>query len=110
MLLVGAGLLLRSFANLQRVPGGFSTPPRQILTMLISPGNRNYNDARAGLAFYDEVLDRAGKFQEWKRPRSPTRCRPTCRETRTHFRLRGRLAGGLTHSAHLLEAGDALFS
>ncbi|HET9321991.1 MAG TPA: ABC transporter permease, partial [Bryobacteraceae bacterium] len=59
MLLVGAGLLLRSFANLQRVTGGFSTPPRQILTMLISPGNRKYNDAAAGLAFYDEVLRRA---------------------------------------------------
>jgi putative ABC transport system permease protein len=32
---------------------------RQILTMLISPGNRKYNDASAGLAFYDEVLRRA---------------------------------------------------
>ena len=59
MLLVGAGLLLRSFANLQWVTGGFSTPPRQILTMLISPGNQKYKDARAGLAFYDEVLRRA---------------------------------------------------
>ncbi|MGA2135376.1 MAG: ABC transporter permease [Bryobacteraceae bacterium] len=59
MLLVGAGLLLRSFANLQWVTGGFSTPPRQILTMLISPGNQKYNDASAGLAFYDEVLRRA---------------------------------------------------
>jgi len=59
MLLVGAGLLLRSFVNLQRVTGGFATPPSQILTMLISPGNRKYNDAHAGLAFYDEVLRRA---------------------------------------------------
>ncbi|HEX4229547.1 MAG TPA: ABC transporter permease [Bryobacteraceae bacterium] len=59
MLLVGAGLLLRSFVNLQSVNGGFSTPPRQILTMLISPGNRKYNDPRVGLAFYDEVLRRA---------------------------------------------------
>jgi putative ABC transport system permease protein len=58
MLLVGAGLLLRSFGNLQRVTGGFSTPPRQILTMLISPGARKYHDAPAGLAFYDEVLRR----------------------------------------------------
>ena len=56
MLLVGAGLLLRSFVNLQRVSGGFAAPPRQILTMLISPGNRKYADARAGLPFYDEVL------------------------------------------------------
>ena len=59
MLLLGAGLLLRSFANLQQVNGGFSTPPRKILTMLISPGARKYNDARAGLSFYDEVLRRA---------------------------------------------------
>jgi putative ABC transport system permease protein len=58
-LLLGAGLLLRSFVNLQRVTGGFSTPPRQILTMLISPGSRKYNDAATGAAFYDEVLRRA---------------------------------------------------
>jgi len=59
MLLLGAGLLLRSFANLQRVTGGFATPPQRILTMLISPGGRKYGDARAGLAFYDEVVRRA---------------------------------------------------
>ncbi|HEY6391430.1 MAG TPA: ABC transporter permease, partial [Bryobacteraceae bacterium] len=58
-LLLGAGLLLRSFVNLQRVTGGFSTPPGHILTMLISPGSRKYNDAVTGLAFYDEVLRRA---------------------------------------------------
>jgi putative ABC transport system permease protein len=59
MLLVGAGLLLRSFVNLQAVTGGFSTPPQKIVTMLISPGGKKYNDPRAGLAFYDEVLHRA---------------------------------------------------
>jgi putative ABC transport system permease protein len=59
MLLVGAGLLLRSFVNLQAVTGGFSTPPQKILTMLISPGSKKYTDPRAGLAFYDEVLRRA---------------------------------------------------
>jgi putative ABC transport system permease protein len=59
MLLVGAGLLLRSFVNLRQVTGGLSTQPRQILTMLISPGNRKYKDDRVGLAFYDEVLRRA---------------------------------------------------
>jgi predicted permease len=58
-LLVSAALLLRSFANLQRETGGFSTPPRQLLTMLISPGSAKYKDARAGIAFYDEVLRRA---------------------------------------------------
>jgi predicted permease len=59
MLLVGAALLLRSLLNLQHVTGGFSTPPRQILTMLISPGSTKYKDARAGVAFYEEVLRRA---------------------------------------------------
>lgn len=58
MLLIGAGLLLRSFANLTRVNGGFSAPPRQVLHMLISPGGRKYNDPANGLAFYDEVLRR----------------------------------------------------
>lgn len=59
MLLVGAGLLLRSFVNMQRVTGGFSTPPSQILTLLISPANTKYDDVRAGTAFYHEVLRRA---------------------------------------------------
>lgn len=58
MLIVGAGLLLRSFMNLQRVSGGFSTPPQRILTILISPGDRKYNNTPAGVAFYDEVLRR----------------------------------------------------
>jgi putative ABC transport system permease protein len=58
-LLVGAGLLLRSFANLQSETGGFSQPPQRILTMSISPGNRKYKDDHAGLPFYDEVLRRA---------------------------------------------------
>lgn len=59
ILLVGAGLLIRSFINLQRVTGGFFTPPQRILTMLISPGERKYNNAAASIAFYDEVARRA---------------------------------------------------
>ena len=55
-LLTGAGLLLRSFVNLQQVNGGFFAPPRRILTILISPGDRRYNDDRPGIAFYNEVL------------------------------------------------------
>ena len=59
ILLVGAGLLLRTFVNLHRTSAGFSAPPQRILTMLISPGDKKYNDARVGLAFYDEVVRRA---------------------------------------------------
>ena len=57
MLLVGAGLLMRSFVKLQQTNAGFSAPPGQILTMLISPG-RKYGDSAPGLAFYDEVIRR----------------------------------------------------
>jgi putative ABC transport system permease protein len=59
MLLVGAGLLLRSFLNLQGMTGGFFAPPQRILTMLISPGGSRYDDPKVGLAYYDEVLRRA---------------------------------------------------
>ncbi|HEY3739087.1 MAG TPA: ABC transporter permease [Bryobacteraceae bacterium] len=63
MLLIGAGLLLRSFVNLQRVTGGFSAPPSRILSVLISPGNRKYNDPATGIAFYNQVLERARHVQ-----------------------------------------------
>ncbi len=59
MLLVGAGLLLRTLYNLQHVTGGFFTPPRQILTMLVSADRRKYRDAHVGLPFYAELLRRA---------------------------------------------------
>jgi putative ABC transport system permease protein len=58
MLLVGAGLLLRSFSNMQRVTGGFHAPPRQLLTMLISPDNRKYANAASGYAYYVDLLRR----------------------------------------------------
>jgi putative ABC transport system permease protein len=64
MLLVGAGLLLRSFANLQQVSGGYSTAPRRMLTMIISPGNPQYGDGQAGLPFYEEVRRRAQAVPE----------------------------------------------
>ncbi len=58
LLLVGAGLFLRSLDRLQRVSGGFTGPTQQILTMTISPGDRRYQDARIGVPFYQEVLRR----------------------------------------------------
>ena len=58
-LLVGAGLLLRSFANLEQVTGGFDAPPRQVLTLRISAVDRKYADDHALLAFFDEVVRRS---------------------------------------------------
>lgn len=58
MLLAGAGLLLRSFANLESVNGGFAAQPGQVLTMQVSPGKK-YADTNVGLIFYDQLLQRA---------------------------------------------------
>jgi putative ABC transport system permease protein len=59
MLLIGAALLVRSYANLRRVNGDLFADSSRILTILISPGNQKYKEARAGLPFYVEVLRRA---------------------------------------------------
>ena len=58
VLLIGAGLLLRSFVLLQQVKPGFQAPPRNILTMEISPSSAKYSDNRAGIAFYERLLER----------------------------------------------------
>jgi putative ABC transport system permease protein len=59
MLLLGAGLFIRSLQRLENVGGGFAAPSEQILTMAISPGDRKYQDQATGMAFYREVLRRA---------------------------------------------------
>ena len=56
-LLVGAGLLLRSFAFLQRVDPGFHAPPDQVLTMNISSVGPKYAKERDGVAFQSRVID-----------------------------------------------------
>jgi putative ABC transport system permease protein len=56
VLLAGAGLLLRSFAQLTRVEPGFETDRRlSVTTFLPRP---KYNEPGAMIAFYDHVLDR----------------------------------------------------
>lgn len=52
-LLIGAGLLLRSFVRLQEVPSGFQAPSEQLLTIGISPSR-----ARSGYrSRYSRMLD-----------------------------------------------------
>jgi predicted permease len=55
MLLVGAGVLLRSFARLQRVDPGFDT--RNVLTMRLSLPREQYKNDAVG-AFFEEVSRR----------------------------------------------------
>jgi len=54
VLLVGSGLLMRSFLNLQAVDPGFE--PRGVLSFRLALPERRYPDAAAVRAFYDEML------------------------------------------------------
>jgi predicted permease len=59
MLLIGAGLLIRSFVRLQRVPPGFTTD--HVLTMEVAAAGRNYQDDKNEtpiINFYKEIDSR----------------------------------------------------
>jgi predicted permease len=58
VLLVGAGLLFRSFLELQSVNAGFN--PQQVLTMRLSPSGTNFREDEQYIAFYKQVAERLG--------------------------------------------------
>jgi putative ABC transport system permease protein len=60
VLLVGAGLMLRSFAKLQSVDPGFD--PENVLTGRVQLAGERYRTAAAATAFFERVLDRVGQL------------------------------------------------
>ncbi|HLY19396.1 MAG TPA: ABC transporter permease [Bryobacteraceae bacterium] len=60
MLLIGAGLLIRSFARLQNVPPGFVAD--HALSMHIAAGGPKYPDGKAVARFYREIGDRISRL------------------------------------------------
>jgi putative ABC transport system permease protein len=58
MLLVGAGLLIRSFTALQGIAPGFEA--RNVLTLELTMTGRKYNDADAVLQAYKRLWERLG--------------------------------------------------
>jgi putative ABC transport system permease protein len=57
VLLVGAGLLIRSFAKLNQVDPGFN--PEQVLTMGVSLLPNNYPEDQQVQTFYSQILERS---------------------------------------------------
>jgi len=60
MLLIAAGLLIRSFARLQAVPPGFSTD--HVLTMRVTASGPQYRDDKAVARFYREFEHRVAQL------------------------------------------------
>ncbi len=58
MLLLGAGLLMRSFLNLQRVDPGFD--PRGVLTMRLTLPPEKYAEPGSMSAFFEQLVERVG--------------------------------------------------
>ena len=56
VLLVGAGLLFRSFLQLQAVNTGFT--PQQVLTGRLTPAGANYRTDADYISFYDKTIQR----------------------------------------------------
>ena len=56
VLLAGAGLLVRSLLELQRVQTGIGAPHR-ILSLYVSATSAKYRDEAKGVAFYHQILD-----------------------------------------------------
>lgn len=58
LLLIGAGLLIRSFDLLGRVNPGFQAPPERVLTLVVSPNGTRYRERAALNAYWERLLDR----------------------------------------------------
>lgn len=60
MLLIGAGLLIRSFVRLQSVPPGFTTD--HVLTMEVDAAGPEYREDKPVISFYREVESRVARL------------------------------------------------
>jgi predicted permease len=60
MLLIGAGLLIRSFARLQNVPPGFAAD--HVISMQVAATGAKYRDGKAIAQFFREIGDRISRL------------------------------------------------
>jgi putative ABC transport system permease protein len=60
MLLIGAGLLTKSFLRLQRVSPGFD--PKNVLTMNVSLPRQKYKESQRITSFFEQLINRIGSI------------------------------------------------
>jgi putative ABC transport system permease protein len=60
ILLVGAGLLIRTFVSLHKVDPGFD--PRNVLTFEVAPNGQQYNTTAKNIDYFERALNRITKI------------------------------------------------
>ena len=89
VLLVGAGLLFRSFLQLQSVNTGFN--PQRVLTMGLSPSGTNFREDAQYIAFYKQVGERLSAIPGVEAV-GAINTLPLAKGPTTRFRVEGRPA------------------
>ncbi|HEX8140377.1 MAG TPA: ABC transporter permease [Pyrinomonadaceae bacterium] len=88
VVLVGAGLLLRSFIRLQEVNPGFQ--PRNLLVMQVSLPAFKYGDAQQRALFYQQMLDRVRSLPGVKGAATVSSLPMSGQNSSGSFRIEGR--------------------
>ncbi|HWP43478.1 MAG TPA: ABC transporter permease, partial [Blastocatellia bacterium] len=90
VLLIGAGLLVKSFVNLMRVDPGFK--PENVLTMNVALPRAKYSESHQVLAFYDQLLNRIRSLPGVEKAAATTSLPLGIVNTDTSFIIEGRPA------------------
>src|SRR5215204_2231794 len=72
VLLIGAGLMIKSFVRLQQTSLGFN--PDQLLTVNVSLSSSKYPEDRQRAAFFQQALERIQSLAVFSLPVRPHRC------------------------------------
>jgi putative ABC transport system permease protein len=90
VLLVGAGLMLKSFHKIQQINLGFN--PNDVLTMQISLPRSRYSDPKKVIAFYEQALEQIAAIPGIVRVGATNRLSMTGTGISGPFTIEGRLA------------------
>jgi predicted permease len=88
VLMIGAGLLLRSFVNILRTDPGFR--PEKVLTATVSLPDARYKDRGAKARFYSALIDRIGSLPGVKFAGASTDLPWTGYDENSGFNIEGR--------------------